>query len=1310
MPLTLGAKLPIQIRGQAQLDAGLCQNPGWVPGETLCGAQIFCAAIDSVDCHARPAPICTGLARLDTHSSVQVRTHSNMVKKPRAVDTLELIRQSGLFDDVFYLGRYPDLREGVPDLLAHYASYGDKEGRQPNALFDAAWYRAHYLAGDADAGALLHYLREGEAAGNKPSPWFDPAWYARTYEIDPARQNALAHFLSVRDGNAHSPNAFFDVAFYLARYPDIAQANVEAYTHYLDWGALEGRSPSPEFDPAFVWRSYLGNDRTKNPFKLFVEYSAQFGWRSCKPHGEATVSREIKRFSAPGPDFEAEPHVIPTGILPKAKVLAYYLPQYHAIEENDAWWGKGFTEWRNLVRGSPRFAGHYQPRCPRDLGFYALDTLDTLRKQVELAKNSGIFGFAYYYYNFNGRRLLEKPLEALLADSSIDFPFCIIYANENWTRRWDGQEQDVLMRQDYRLEDEVAFIADLARHFSDPRYIRVDGRPLFLIYRADVIPECAKVIDRWRTSLRTDYGLDPLFLMAQVFDSNDPRPFSFDGAFEFPPHKLDSSTPAENHNVMMLDDDMVGKVSSYDTIIERSLNDLDAPFPLIKTAVPHWDNDARKQGSGLVLHGSTPQKFEAWVAKLVENARNNPTFGEAFVFINAWNEWCEGAYLEPDVHYGYAYLNALSRAITVSDNIVPKRMLLVGHDAFTAGAQHLLLKIGECLRYKFGYDIVFILLDGGPLLEKYKTVGKTIVATDMQAVSTKLSELKKSGFDHAITNTTFAATMIGYFKAYNIKTCSLIHELPRILKENGGENYYEIIKKHSDFVVFPNDYVANEVTSEFGLPEGATLIRPQGIYNLPVYAPDAFLNVRKNLGIPEKAKIILNVGYGDLRKGLDLFIETAAAFAKARTDVHFIWVGGVDPRLAIWLKQDVQRRKIANIHFVDFTNDIASYYSAADLFFLTSREDPFPSVILEALFAQLPVLAFDSGGGYVDLIQTNSMLGRTTDYLNVPEAIKSIEAMLSDPVLNGEKAIKYRPSFVEENFDFAQYVFDLTQILQNQQSMSAIIPNYNYKKYIEDRIITVTSQNYPLFEVIVLDDASSDGSPDFIRSLEGRMRRDFTKIFNEKNSGNVFLQWMKGISAAKGDFVWIAEADDLSSPEFVSTLMTAFDDPEVIFAFSNSHRIDENGALDPHTYIEYYQTVFDGALAQDAKIDAAEFLNDYLAIKNVILNVSSVIWRKSTLLQVLQRCAKEITSFRMAGDWRLYVEACLLGGKIAYFAKPLNVHRRHGNSVTHSLDLDRHINEVERIHQLVKTVVPNRSVHMKMSTYLNELGAQFSKT
>jgi hypothetical protein len=383
-----------------------------------------------------------------------------------------LLTESGLFDAQWYLARNPDVVAGGRDPLEHFLHQGWLEGRKPNAYFDVEYY----LAQNEDVAAaginpVLHYILAGEAAGRAPSAYFDLVWYADHHHLNDGA-SPLLHFLQRRTTGQVTPIAEFDTAYYLAMNPDIAAAGVDPFEHYRIAGYREGRDPSASFDTKFYIQRYLGGELNENPLLHWRQWRHALRLYTSPPAHEAAVFDLVRRYTRPGEAFE-DLQPLPPRATRHAKLLAYYLPQFHAVEENDEWWGAGFTEWTAISRGMPRFEGHYQPRIPRDLGHYDLSHTGALRRQIDMARNAGVFGFVHYFYWFNGRRLLERPMEAMLADATLDFPFCLMWANENWTRRWDGSDQEVLMSQDYRAEDDAALLACFARHFADPRYVCV---------------------------------------------------------------------------------------------------------------------------------------------------------------------------------------------------------------------------------------------------------------------------------------------------------------------------------------------------------------------------------------------------------------------------------------------------------------------------------------------------------------------------------------------------------------------------------------------------------------------------------------------------------------------------------------------------------------------------------------------------------------------------------------------------------------------------------------------------------------------
>jgi glycosyltransferase involved in cell wall biosynthesis len=614
-----------------------------------------------------------------------------------------------LFDTELYLARNPDVAQAGINPLVHYVRAGAREGRTFSHLFDAAWYLAKNpdIAEAARANPLAHYLASGAGEGREANPLFDQAWYLKRYPQAAEAPCALAHYAEHGESGAVSPHPLFDAAFYLERYPDVAEAGMNPLAHYLmrgheeprqphplfdaEWylnanadvaaarqnpllhylweGAREGREPNPQFDTA----SYLEarpQAAAANPLIHYLEHGPpdERGDPSRARADLDALLRDHAYFTGPGPQYED----FDPGLLERASsaggadplLLAFYLPQFHAVPENDAFWGAGFTEWRQLPRGISRFPGHYQPRIPRDLGFYDLRDVEVIRRQCEMAKAAGIGGFGFYYYWFNGKRVLHEPLDGFL-NSDIEMPFALIWANENWTRAWDGSDSEVLLRNDYRESDEDALLADFSRHFSDRRYIRIDGRPLFVIYNPRSIPDAPAAIARWRLKFATQHGVHPLFFMAQTFAEIDPRPYGFDGAIEFPPHKLSNAYPGrampDAYSAAFK-----GRVIDYGDFATASLQEAPPDYPLIKTIVPGWDNDARRPNRGLTLEHVTPQKYQTWLRELIRRAVERPTFGAPIVAINAWNEWAECAYLEPDVHFGGAFLNATARACSAA--------------------------------------------------------------------------------------------------------------------------------------------------------------------------------------------------------------------------------------------------------------------------------------------------------------------------------------------------------------------------------------------------------------------------------------------------------------------------------------------------------------------------------------------------------------------------------------------------------------------------------------------------------------------
>jgi lipopolysaccharide biosynthesis protein/ubiquinone/menaquinone biosynthesis C-methylase UbiE/outer membrane murein-binding lipoprotein Lpp len=346
----------------------------------------------------------------------------------------------------------------------------------------------------------------------------------------------------------------------------------------------------------------------------------------------------------------------PMQTIPRA--IAFYLPQFHPFPENDAWWGKGFTEWTNVGKARPMFQGHHQPHCPIHLGYYDLRVPEVMEEQAKLAKEYGISGFAYYFYWFAGKVLMDLPLKQMLGNPKVDIPFCMIWANENWSRRWDGMDHDILIAQKHSIEDSRALLAYLRPFMEDPRYIKVDGKPLFIIYRADIIPDMKETILSWR-SQAVEFGFPGLHVVcAQTFGQRDPHKYGFDAAMEFPPHTVNSEEVSDR--IDFVDPAFRGSVFSYDQVVTNAVTRHGDAFKVFPTAMLSWDNTARKKRDSHIFVDFSIVRYAQWLSSNAERVTKDSRLSsdEKLIFINAWNEWAEGTHLEPDQKHGYGYLEA----------------------------------------------------------------------------------------------------------------------------------------------------------------------------------------------------------------------------------------------------------------------------------------------------------------------------------------------------------------------------------------------------------------------------------------------------------------------------------------------------------------------------------------------------------------------------------------------------------------------------------------------------------------------------
>ena len=528
------------------------------------------------------------------------------------------------------------------------------------SYFDRAWYVATYGAGKplVRCWPWRYYRRRGWRKQHSPQPLFDTAWYLERYpDVRAAGIDPLGHYVTYGWREGRQPCPLFDPSWYRAEYPDVAASGSEPLLHYLRQGWREGRSPHPKFNvPGYLAAHPDVAAAGQEPLAHFLEHG-------CRLVGGDPRSRLAAAALATSPSTAPRPAQIGPANRGDVKAIAIYLPQFHRVQENDEWWGDGFTEWTNVRRGRPMFKGHHQPHVPHlDIGYYDLDDERVLERQAEMARRHGIHGFCFYHYWFAGRRILEKPLERMLASGRPDFPFCVCWANENWTRTWDGLDRQVLLAQRHSLENDDRYLRELLPVLRDPRYIHVEGRPLVAVYRPGLLHEPAATANRWRRIAERE-GLPGLYLACfHSFDRTDPRAYGFDAAIQFPPLQTPTTSMADT-GLEGVAKAFRGGVLDYREAMCHALARPAEPYPLFRGVMPSWDNTARRMERATIWTNSSPELYGRWLRGTIDQMQREQPPERQFLFINAWNEWAEGAHLEPDTRHGYRYLEETAAAL-----------------------------------------------------------------------------------------------------------------------------------------------------------------------------------------------------------------------------------------------------------------------------------------------------------------------------------------------------------------------------------------------------------------------------------------------------------------------------------------------------------------------------------------------------------------------------------------------------------------------------------------------------------------------
>lgn len=896
---------------------------------------------------------------------------------------------------------------------------------------------------------------------------------------------------------------------------------------------------------------------------------------------------------------------------PEFKAIAFYLPQFHPINENDRWWGKGFTEWTNVTKARPMFRSHFQPNLPADLGFYDLRTPETQEAQADLASEFGIHGFCYYYYWFAGRKLLNRPIEQMLNSSSPNFPFCVCWANENWSRNWDGQNRHVLLEQSYSLESNRALIGEFIEMMKDSRYIRHNGKPVLLVYRIQVIPNWLETASMWREECRQS-GLGDIHLCAVRFGLEEldgqPSDFGVDSFVLFPPHE--TKRVDVKSEVLDLAPDFHGTIFSYDAVVDGDLERFEAgyPWPVHRGAMLGWDNTARRQYDSRIFVGATPARFHYWLKGIVEQERLHNQNSESLVFINAWNEWAEGTTLEPSVRFGRGYLEAVrsvlgqpdvKRLDTVAARVIdssprPSRsgsprwfdgnierisgaptVLVCAHVVSDKlfGGERSFLDVLDALN-QLHLNVVVVLPSGNHReyieLVQGKSIGVAIVAYRQwtsgrlpdEDIIAELSELIESqSIDLVYANT---IVLLEPLIAARRKECQtvvhareLIDRDEHLIKQIGmrPEEIVREVWARADFVV------ANSLaTHDLFFKKGRTFCVP----NVVDASGLDMLN-------EASAEIVFGIISSNIpKKGIADFIDVARRCQETVPNAKFFVFGPENEYVEEWKREGLP----SNLTFRGYSSSPADALAQINvLLSLSHFAESFGRTIAEAQAARRPVIAYDHGA--VSELVEHERTGLLAGYRDIERVAAHVQELASNETLitrmgdagRSEVVKRNAPTTLRENLWRA-----LEGILGRSLAMRSsaarrttiIVPVFNAYAEVKGCLDSLAaSVDGADARILVIDDGSTDAR---IRELlAGYSRRQgFHVLINEQNLGYT-RTINRGIHWCEEDDVVLLNSDTVVTRGFLDGLrktarsrakvgtVTAMGDNAGAFSFPNAN-------------------------------------------------------------------------------------------------------------------------------------------------------------
>lgn len=788
------------------------------------------------------------------------------------------------------------------------------------------------------------------------------------------------------------------------------------------------------------------------------------------------------------------------------KTIAFFLPQFHPIEENSRWWGAGFTEWSNVVRARPQFRNHHQPRVPKDLGYYDLRLPQTQKLQAKLAREHGVHGFCYYYYWFDGKKILNQPIEQMLQDPEIALPFCVCWANENWSRNWDGQEKFVLLQQSYSQESNLSLIHEFIAMMRDRRYIRHQGKPVLLVYRIRVIPEWKEVAKLWREECRKA-GIGEIHLCAVRFGleplDGAPEDFGLDAYVMFPPHE--TVRQDIRSTLKDLKSDFNGEVLSYDAVVAGDLARFEQgyPWPVHRGAMMGWDNTARRMQDARIFHGCTPMKFRRWLKNIVRQELAHGGESESLLFINAWNEWAEGTVLEPDQRFGDSYLRVVratageyapplisstNQALSVEPTkrtaaffspttqitATNKLQLIEGDFEGRPEQPNVLLCAHVSGHYLFGGERSFLDVATALSVSGYNVIvtlpsgNNREYVTQLRKVASKIYILpyqqwygQRDVDQHILLNfseiiiqnniqVVYANTIVllePLEAARRLNRTRVIHvreliSLDAPLQDRLGLGAEDVIKT----VFERSDYVIanSEATRRLFSRQDRTF-----------YVPNAVDSTQFSQSNEIQGKIKFGIVSSNIpKKGISDFIAVAKHCQELSDIAEFVVIGPENQHLET-LRSDPNLP--TNVRFAGYAETPAQALGQVNvLLSLSNFAESFGRTVAEAMAARRPVIAYEWGA--IGELITHNITGKLVPYRDIESVANVVREICSTPSLIGEMG-NAGYNKVTSNFSQArlteQLCFAMTSIVQSKSMPRQPLVNDGKQRSSELKRVTV---------------------------------------------------------------------------------------------------------------------------------------------------------------------------------------------------------------------------------------------------------------